>query len=427
MVGFKHSSRLTTGPAFALVLFLIFSLLVVDVSAQGQENTPSSSDKPRGGAEGDLELICSTTNPEDCYPRIFQATDQFQVIREGQEIPHGLHVRLDVTTGEKQAKINDPTEGNPALEGLPVDSSIVVVESEEHGGQDTPSNDELRVPKGAPAYEPVGKVKVPESESQAFYDSLTVLKTLSLNDRPIDAALDILMDISHDIYYGLKITEDPNAVKELLCMMSSQDVFPRDRDDDVVRQASHAASIIGAALQNNHKALEEVEKHWADISKSKCAGTDQKLSQAVFKSLLPQTPASKDASKAEGNQLSLTKAKAGALRGLIKSPAIRDDFLAQEGMAQILQVLALERPELLQAQQKLANLVLDNFLDESMGATLGVWPRPGEADHDWDYQLKSLAKLHQAEKDHWSGELWKRLQVARQTMRVQGGAAKTEL
>lgn len=426
MVGSKRSLRLTAGPAFALVLFLIFSLLVVDVSAQGKGNTPSSSDKPRGAAKEDLKLICSTTNPEDCYPRIFQATDQFQVVREGQEIPHGLHVKLDVTTGEKQAKINDPAEVNPALEGLPVDSSIVVVESE-HDGQDTPSSDELRVPKGAPAYEPVGKVKVPETESQAFYDSLTVLKTLSLNDRPIDAALDILMDISHDIYYGLKITEDPNAVKELLCMMSSQDVFPRDHDDEVVKQAGHAASIIGAALQNNHKALEEVEKHWGDISKSTCAGTDQKLSQAVFNSLLPQIPASKDASKAEGNQLSLTKAKAGALRGLIKSPAIRDNFLAQEGMAQVLRVLALERPELLQAQQKLANLVLDNFLDESMGATLGVWPRPGEADHDWDYQLKSLAKLHRAEKDHWSGELWKGLQVARQTMRFQGGAAKTEL
>lgn len=399
--------RLTTGPAFTFILFLIFSFLAVNTSAES-------------------DLICSTENPKDCYPRIFQATDEFQVIREGQEIPHGLHVRLDVTTGQKQAKINDPNEVNPALEGLPVDSSIVVVESKE-GSEGIPTGDELRVPQGAPAYEPVGKVKTPETESQAFHDSLTVLKALSLNDRPIDAALDILMDISHDIYYGLKITEDPNAVKELLCMMSSQDVFPRDHDDDVVKQAGHAASIIGAALQNNHKALAEVEKYWTDISTTTCAGTNRKLNQAVFNSLLPKTPASKDAAKAEGNQLSLTKAKAGALRGLIKSPAIRDDFLAQEGMAQILQILALERPELLQAQQKLANLVLDNFLDEGMGAALGVWPRAGEADHDWDYQLKSLAKLHKAQKDHWSGELWKKLQEARQTMRIQGGAAKTEL
>lgn len=388
-----------------------------------QEAIDALDDKEVTSGKEDLELICSTVNPEDCYPKIFQATDEFQIVREGQELPHGLHVRLDVTTGEKQAKLNDPNEVDSGLEGLPVDSSIVVVESE-GGGEETP---ELRVPSGAPAYEPVGKVKVPETESQAFYDSLTVLKTLSLNDRPIDAALDILMDISHDIYYGLKITEDPNAVKELLCMMSSQDVFPRDHDDEVVKQAGHAASIIGAALQNNHKALDEVEKYWGDISKSTCTGTDRKLSEAVFNSLLPQTPASKDASKAEGNQLSLTKAKASALRGLIKSPTIRDDFLANEGMAQILAILALERPDLLQAQQKLANLVLDNFLDEGMGATLGVWPRPGETDHDWDYQLKSLAKLHRAEKDHWSGELWKRLQETRQTMRVQGGAAKTEL
>lgn len=422
----KLHSRLTAVPTFALVLFLVFLFLLFPVSVQAQSPhdpspLPGHAKEGTERANTDLDVICSTANPDDCYPRIFQATHEFQVIREGQEIPHGLHVRLDVTTGEKQAKINDPDEANPALEGLPVDSSIVVVESEDGVGN------EPQLPEGAPAYEPVGQVKPPETESQAFRDSLTVLKTLSLNDRPLHAALDILMDISHDIYYGLKITEDPNAVKELLCMMSSQDVFPRDRDDEVVKQAGHAASIIGAALQNNHKALAEVEKYWSDISATSCMGSDRKLNQAVFNSLLPATPASKDASQAEGNQLSLTKAKAGALRGLIKSPAIRDDFLAQEGMAQILQILALERPELLQAQQKLANLVLDNFLDESMGATLGVWPRQGEADHDWDYQLKSLAKLHKAEKDHWSGELWKRLQETRQTMRVQGGAAKTEL
>lgn len=366
-------------------------------------------------------------DPNDCYPKIFEPTNEFQTVREGQEIPPGLHVRLDVTTGEKQAKINDPDEVDTALEGLPVDSSVVIVESEE-GAEDVSSNTQPPIRKGAPAYDPVGKIKPPETESQAFYDSLTVLKTLSLNDRPIDAALDILMDIAHDIYYGLKITEDPNAVKELLCMMSAQDIFLRASDEEVVKQAGYAASIIGAALQNNDKALAEVEKFWGDISKTTCAGTDHKLSQAVFNSLLPKVPAAdEDASKSESKQLSLTKAKAGALRGLIKSPAIRDDFLAEGGMSQILAVLALERPELVPAQQRLANLVLDSFLDESMGAVLGVWPRAGDVDHEWDYQIKNLAKLHKAEKDHWSVELWKRLQEQRQVMRTTGAEAKTEL
>lgn len=396
----------------------------IGANADQKENT-------RANAKTEEDLICSSENPDDCYPRIFLATEEFQTVREGQELPQGLHVRLDVATGKKEAKINDPNEHNPALEGLPVDSSIVIVESED-GSEDVT---QPQVPRGAPAYEPVGKIKPPpETESQAFRDSLTVLKTLSLDDRPIDAALSILTDISHDIYYGLKIAEDSNAVKELLCMMSSQDNFARDSEDEVVKQAGHAASIIGSALQNNQKALDEVQKSWSDISKATCTGTDRRLSQAVFNMLMPdqqhhhQPTGEEGLAQSEGHQLSLTKAKTAALRGLIKSPAIRDDFLANGGMAQILRVLTLERPELVAAQQKLANLVMDEFLDEDMGATLGVWPRPGEVDHDWDFQLKTLAKLHKAQKNHWSAELWKRLQEQRKIMRsVEGASERMEL
>lgn len=454
MRGPQFSSRLSAGPAFAFMIFLIFALLAVNVSA---ENCPYMNQPARGpkakrmmkealanmpshhpplpehlaedlggagdqrdttaGIQAESELICSPENPEDCYPKIFQPTEEFQIVREGQDIPAGLHVRLDVTTGLKEAKLNDPNENNPALEGLAVDSSMVVVESEE-GSQDAAKP---RVAKGAPEYEPVGKIKPPESESQAFRDSLTVLKTLSLDDRPVDAALTILEDIAHDIYYGLKIAEDPNAVKELLCMMSSQDNFAKTSNDESVKQAGVAASIIGSALQNNQKALEEVEKSWSDISTATCAGTDSKLGQAVFNSLMPVAPTG-DGS--EGKQLSLTKAKTSAIRGLIKSPAIRDDFLASGGMEQILKVLVLEEPDLAPAQQKLANLVSDEFLDEDMGATLGVWPRAGEVDHDWDYQLKTLAKLHSRQKDHWSADLWRRLQEERKAART---AQRTEL
>lgn len=387
--------------------------------------TADQKGNARTNGETGQNLICSPQDPDDCYPRIFEATEEFRTVREGQEIPQGLHVRLDMTTGQKEAKINDPNEHDPALEGLPVDSSVVIVESEEGSGDVT----QPQVPKGAPAYEPVGKIKPPpETESQAFRDSLTVLKTLSLHDRPIDAALSILTDISHDIYYGLKIAEDSNAVKELLCMMSSQDNFARDSEDEIVKQAGYAASIIGSALQNNQKALEEVQTSWSDISKATCAGTDQQLSRAVFNMLLPGQAINEAMAQSEGNQLSLTKAKTAALRGLIKSPAIRDDFLANGGMAQILKVLTLERPELEAAQQKLANLVMDEFLDEDMGATLGVWPRPGEVDHDWDYQLKTLAKLHKAQKGHWSAELWKKLQEQRKILRsVEGASERTEL
>ncbi|ROV89965.1 hypothetical protein VMCG_10088 [Cytospora schulzeri] len=416
----QPSSRLPAVPTFAFMIFLIFALLTFGASAA----TKAADSSTGASANTDQDLICHSDDPTECYPRLFQATNDFQEVHIDQDLPPGLHVRLDVNTGRREAKLNDPNEQNPALEGLPVDSAMVIVEQEE-GSDDAWASSEPQIPKGAPQYEPVGKVKTPQQESQVFHDSLTVLKTLALNDRPIDAALEILGDISHDIYYGLKVAEDANAIRELLCMMSSQDIFSKDGEEDVVSQAGKAAAIVGAALQNNQKALEEVEKYWDDISQTTCAGSDRKLGNAVFNMLVPDVSSSEHASGSEANRLSLTKAKAGALRGLIKSPKIRDDFLANGGMAQVLQVLVLERPEMVPAQQKLANLVLDSFLDESMGATPGVWPRAGDVDHDWDYQLKTLAKLHKAEKEHWSAELWKRLQEQRRAA-AQSGNMKPE-
>lgn len=413
----KTLSRFSSGPSFALLLFLIFAALTFGASASSSSEGSTTKDGEKS------DLICYTDNPAECYPKVFEPTDEFQIVHEDQEIPPGLHVRLDVNTGKREAKINDPDEANPALEGLPVESSVVVVE----GQEDSEAGSQPQIPKGAPEYESVGKIKEPYDAKQSFQDSLTVLKTLALDDRPIGAALDILDDISHDIYYGLKIAEDTGAVKELLCMMSSQDVFSRGGEDDVLKQAGLAASIVGSALQNNHKALQEVENAWDEISRTKCAGTDRDLSRAVFNMLTSDVPAGEAATGVEASLLSLTKAKTAALRGLIKSPVIRDDFIANGGMTQILEVLAIEKPELAQAKQKLANLVLDNFLDESMGATFGVWPRPGEVDHDWDYKLKTLAKLHKTDKDHWSAELWKRLQEQRKTERAQAGSLRSEL
>ncbi|PSR79440.1 hypothetical protein BD289DRAFT_442405 [Coniella lustricola] len=423
MGGGRSLSRPMVGSCIARLCLVVVSLLTIGAWASQVSGVSVQSS---GGSNADIaaaqqqDVICSNDSTDDCYPRIFQATHNFEVVREGQEIPPGLHIRLDMSTGKKEAKINDPNEQIQAVEGLPVDSSVVVVESDES------DNNVVSVPKGAPAYEPVGKIKPPETESQAFRDSLTVLKTLSLDDRPLDAALSILTDISHDIYYGLKVAEDSNAVTELLCMMSNQEIFGKDVNEEQVKLAGDAASVIGSALQNNQKALVEVEKAWPVIRDATCSGSDKPLKVAAFQMLIPSAATNEDTPGSEGHQLSLTKAKTSALRGLIKSALIRDDFLASGGMEQILQVLKRTRPDLEPAQQKLANLVMDNFLDEGMGAVLGVWPRPGSIDLDWNTELKKLAKLYTSKKGHWSTELWKILQGQRQAMNAAGVDGKPE-
>lgn len=51
----------------------------------------------------------------------FTATQEWQRLPEGQPIPPGLHVKLDMTTGEKWAKLNNPDEaGTDALRSIVV-------------------------------------------------------------------------------------------------------------------------------------------------------------------------------------------------------------------------------------------------------------------------------------------------------------------
>jgi nucleotide exchange factor SIL1 len=133
------------------------------------------------------ELICHSDNPAECYPKVFYATNEFQVLRDDQHLPSGLHVRMNLETGKKEAKINVPGERDSELEGLPVDSSVVVVDSGEA--------QQVHIPPNAPKYDAAGKIKTPHDESLVFYKSLSILK----KGLDIDGALEILEDISHDV------------------------------------------------------------------------------------------------------------------------------------------------------------------------------------------------------------------------------------
>eukprot|EP00301_Raphidiophrys_heterophryoidea_P024932 c8240_g1_i2.p1 GENE.c8240_g1_i2~~c8240_g1_i2.p1 ORF type:complete len:406 (+),score=88.33 c8240_g1_i2:152-1369(+) len=60
-------------------------------------------------------------NPQASTPDVFEATHEWKPIKRGQAIPPGLHVRLDLTTGERLAKLLDTpdTSQNTKTEMLP--------------------------------------------------------------------------------------------------------------------------------------------------------------------------------------------------------------------------------------------------------------------------------------------------------------------
>ncbi|KND90265.1 Nucleotide exchange factor SIL1 [Tolypocladium ophioglossoides CBS 100239] len=365
-------------------------------------------------ADSKPDLICHSSNPKECYPRVFQPTDEFQVVHDDQELPKGLHVRLNIWTGKKEAKINVPGEDDPALEGLPVDQAIVVVDPEQ---PDAP-----RVPKGAPEYEPVGKVKEPpQHESESFVSVMKALGSGVIPDtHAFDEALEGLEELSHDIYYGLKVAEDSDVVKALFCLMADQkaptsEAFtPRDQQ---------AASILASALQNNPPALKEVTKVWPKLVDSKCPSNNKTLRESLYSSFIPASNVDPAGAKKSAARV---KAKVSTINGLIKDSSFRSEFLKNGGMEGLLKVLVPEEKEWAGAQRKVGQLVLDNFLDEDMGAELGQWPKvpklsdkqcqTGEsttAEGCWDYHVARIMKANKGGKSHWSRDLNNRLAAER--------------
>ncbi|CAH0059701.1 unnamed protein product [Clonostachys solani] len=413
-----RSSHVPKGSIWLFALFLIvFSALVV-------------ASEPQPSPAADEDLICHTSNPDECYPRIFQPTDEFQIVQPDQHLPEGLHVRLDITTGKKEAKINVPDEVNPALEGLPVNQAVMVVDSPASEEPDTPP-----IPRDAPEYDILGKVREPKpsagsnQEAVSFYDNLKLLKSpeaATSLDVNVDKALEALEDISHDIYYGLKIAEDTEAVNSLLCLMTrpggsdaaDQSLPPRDQQ---------AASVLAGALSNNPNALQQVAGSWSVMLNSPCPDAKGSLGDAFYGNALV---ASGDlaSSSERRTAASRIRAKVGVINGLIKDDYIRAEFLKNGGMSKLLRVLIPEQAEWAGAQRKVGQLALDNFLDEDMGAILGQWPTSSKLDDKecqsgkdsgsegcWDYHVARIMKSNSKDKEHWSRDLNTRLGKARKS------------
>ena len=63
---------------------------------------------PLPSPQASTDLICHTAHASECYPAIFQPTIHFKRIHDDQSLPPGLHVRMNLATGLKEARLNVP-------------------------------------------------------------------------------------------------------------------------------------------------------------------------------------------------------------------------------------------------------------------------------------------------------------------------------
>jgi len=224
--------------------------------------------------------------------------------------------------------------------------------------------DEPQPPPDAPAYEAHGKVQPPPPSStdfETFQKSLISLKKL---DTSLQSALSELSELSHDIYYGSEIIADREALSNLICLMALDSVQPGEGDD-------HAASaILSNSLQNNPKAISSLADSKDRVMNPECKGVSSidKLIPLLHLKLSSASP-------------STLKSQVSALNGLIKSPAVQSTFLEQNGPSYLQAMFMMSGSEYDAVRKRIVQLLMDNFLDESMGAKMGVWPSKDTVQH----------------------------------------------
>lgn len=335
--------------------------------------------KPSPDAKADL--ICHSDNPAECYPRVFVPTPEFQTIRDDQDIPPGLHVRLDIYTGKKEARLNIPVEGEEEQVDVPTQQALVIVDEPEEPEQATEEEqpvDDLpkalrdQISKKPPTYEAAGKILPPREPDGSVTDSENFKRAVDIliSDPMADhsSALVALLELSHDIYYGVELMKKGAVVQRLMQIMFED--APRGASTATYHR--QAAGIIANSIQNNPTALKEAQVSWRSFlphphspsssSDLQAHAADQEFVSRMLTALNTET------------DRSAMKAMIYALSGLVKNNDFRDIFLEMRGLGHLLTIFRHEGSEWDAVRIKLAQFVADNFLDEDMGAELGKWP-----------------------------------------------------
>lgn len=235
-------------------LNLIAFLLVALSSFLGTKGTLPSP-------KASTELICHTNNAAECYPSTFQPTEEFQIIKDDQALPPGLHVRMNLATGVKEARLNVPEPENTY-------SDLVIVEKPEPEGEhennivdhivdafvddpETPVQHDQSILSNPP------RIRDPPfepGEAYEFESSMSQLRNPPGEGHDLNPALIALQDLCHSGDWGLKLTKDSNVTRLLVKVF--QDVSHH------LSVRSGAALLLATAIQNNPDALAAALSHF---------------------------------------------------------------------------------------------------------------------------------------------------------------------
>lgn len=175
---------------------------------------------------------------DECYSEVFEPSVDWKVIREGQHIPQGLDVRLDMSTGEKTGRLSSG-DGD-----CQVSHDVIPVDQPE----DEPSSELGDFASTDPidadvADEDINKLKRAYNDNTVQELSPAIDSLLKGHTTPLEA----LIEHSHDLQGGITIAE--RALQPLLELAKGSNYEVKEM----------ALRVIAQCLRHNPEALEHVD------------------------------------------------------------------------------------------------------------------------------------------------------------------------
>ncbi|CAG8655990.1 9573_t:CDS:2, partial [Dentiscutata erythropus] len=234
-------------------------------------------EEPQKSNKDSTENICDKEGR--CYPKVFVATNYFQEVLEGQEIPGGLHVKIDFYTGKKHAKLLDPNNNEPSdiiivdkdgsVNSDPVQSESsevdvdqdaqALIHHEDSSEVDADQGeqvhihheDSLETDSSLPIIPPGHKenLRISHVDNQLFEECISKLINTSQSLHDILSTLDNLEDLVHELDFGIKLARGSGLISVVKLLDNNSNEIKRK-----------AALVIGTAMQNNPLAQDEALK-----------------------------------------------------------------------------------------------------------------------------------------------------------------------
>ncbi|KAI4177944.1 MAG: hypothetical protein LQ343_000028 [Gyalolechia ehrenbergii] len=197
------------------------------------------------------ELICHTDHASECYTRIFQPTREFQTIHDDQNLPPGLHVRMNLATGVKEARLNVPQSGADEIS-----SGLTVIEDPDTLGHGSARADDYTIDReDVPSQQPIRSPPYNLAENFVFSDSVSAVKSHNFADTDqLSAALNELEDLAHSYQWGLALAKDVDLSHRLYQLL-----LPSQPSEEI---RSLTALVFGTAIRNNPEALSAALSHF---------------------------------------------------------------------------------------------------------------------------------------------------------------------